>query len=214
MSSRKKNQNSLSDGKSEQPRSESQQKRARPVFGLDISTSCTGWCRIGDTLDQVNIGHISFKGHTLWEKADEAIATLKDQLVDVWPMTHDFFVEESLQGFRPGFSSASTLLTLAKFNGLLSFYMREATGKDPAYISSASARKQNGMKLLTKAKHPFALSHKEQVFENVVKILGECWPCKRGANESDPYVKRVVNHAFDEVDAYVIAVAGWRSLNS
>ena len=31
------------------------------------------------------------------------------------------FIEENLQAFRPGFSSAKTLLTLARFNGIVSY---------------------------------------------------------------------------------------------
>ena len=31
------------------------------------------------------------------------------------------FIEENLQAFRPGFSSAKTLMTLARFNGIVSY---------------------------------------------------------------------------------------------
>lgn len=180
------------------------------IIGLDISTSCIGWAVLDGDGELVAIGHINFKdANTLWEKADKAMEQL-GMICDTHGPTA-FYIEESLQGFRPGLSSASTLLTLAKFNGLLSFFMRQKLGRDPVYIPSAKARKLCGIKLLQKNKHPHAYGHKEQTFEAISGglLAGHSWKEKRNAPADAPLVRRVVDSAMDEVDAFVIARAGW-----
>lgn len=180
------------------------------ILGLDISTSCTGWTVLSDDGELVDIGHIDFKGSpNFWEKVDHAMLILDDVHERHRPTA--FYVEESLQGFRPGLSSASTLLTLAKFNGLLSFFMRQKIGRDPVYISSAEARRACGLKMLQKKKHPHGWGHKEQTFDMISGGLlkAHVWPDRRNADPTKPLVERVPTWAMDECDSYVIARAGW-----
>lgn len=180
------------------------------ILGLDISTSCTGWTILSDDGELVEIGHIDFKGGpNFWEKVDHAMLVLDGICEKHKPSV--FYVEESLQGFRPGLSSASTLLTLAKFNGLLSFFVRQKVGKDPYYISSAEARRACGLKMLQKKKHPKAYGHKEQTFESISAGLlkTHVWPERRGVDPTKPLTERVPTWAMDECDSYVIARAGW-----
>lgn len=180
------------------------------ILGLDISTSCTGWTILSDEGELVEIGHIDFKGgQNFWEKVDHAMLILDGVYEKHRPTA--FYIEESLQGFRPGLSSASTLLTLAKFNGLLSFFMRQKVGLDPVYISSAEARRACGIKLLQKKKHPRGYGHKEQTFEAIsAGLLREhAWAERKSADPAKPLVERVSTWAMDECDSYVIARAGW-----
>lgn len=184
------------------------------VLGLDISTACTGWTLLDNNGTVIEMGHIDFKGcDTLWEKVDRAHAKL-ETIVSVASPTH-CFIEESLQAFRPGLSSASTLLTLAKFNGLISFYVRSLLNADPVYISSGEARKLVGVKLLQKKKHPRGYGYKQQTFEVISGgiLKARAWPLRRNVDAALPLTEAVQSWAMDEVDSYVIARAGWITLN-
>ena len=88
-------------------------------LGLDISTSCTGVCLMDNNGDIIDIDYIDLKKlSTLWEKAD-AVASAVSDLVAGKGHVDAVFVEENLQVFRRGLSSARTLMTLAKFNGII-----------------------------------------------------------------------------------------------
>ena len=119
------------------------------ICGLDISTSITGITILDDqgsvvlccSIDTRNKKHFP----TLFEKADH----IKEQLIRLKDM-HDIkeiYIEQSLQSFRPGFSSAKTLLTLAKFNGIISYICKGIFGIEPEYISASTARKSCGIKI-------------------------------------------------------------------
>ena len=57
------------------------------------------------------------------------------------------FIEQSLQSFRSGFSSAQTLSTLARFNGTLSWLCYELFSIEPEFINATTARKLYGVKV-------------------------------------------------------------------
>ena len=77
------------------------------ILALDISTSCTGYA-LFDENDLVDIGYINLSKHKgLFEKA----TYVKER---IFRMSNDYninqiTVEENLQAFRPGLSSAKTL---------------------------------------------------------------------------------------------------------
>ena len=95
------------------------------ILGLDISTSIVGatvlnnegeviYCEAWDLRNKKDFP-------TLYEKAQR----VKQKLAILYDAKkHRFktiFIEQSLMAFRPGFSSAKTILTLAKFNGIVSY---------------------------------------------------------------------------------------------
>ena len=118
-------------------------------LGLDISTSITGATLVDD------IGQVLYceawdtrnKNHfpDLLNKAD----FVKGRLLDLRAtfVIEYVFIEQSLQAFRPGFSSAKTLLTLASFNGIVSYICQDELGIKPEYIGASTARKSNGIKI-------------------------------------------------------------------
>ena len=124
----------------------------------------------------------------------------------------DIFIEENLQAFRPGLSSAKTLLTLARFNGIVSFICYQVFGLEPKFINVNSARKSLGIKI--ERERNCGVSTKEQVRAWVNMSLGAAgyqWPIKilksgprRGQEIFDPV-------SYDMADAYVIASAGIQS---
>jgi len=101
-------------------------------------------------------------------------------------------------GFRPGMSSAQTISTLMRFNGIVSYIARNIFQKEPEYIGSAHARKLCGVKLVRTA---IGGPQKEQVFShmetNDLKYV--VWPQTKTG--------KVVPWSRDACDAYVIARA-------
>ena len=116
-------------------------------------------------------------------------------------MIEDVFIEQSLQAFRPGFSSAKTLLTLARFNGIVSYICEKCYLKPPEFIAASTARKSCGIKIERGKKA------KEVVFQYVLD------------NEPN-FVVEYTKHgnpkpgSYDRADSYIIAKAGWNKKNS
>lgn len=182
------------------------------ALGLDISTSCTGWCileNVDGVISNVEMGAIKLeKIESTFSKANlvrDHLLTLKSREVEA------IFIEENLQSFSSGLSSAQTLVTLARFNGIVSFISEDVLGISPVFINVSSARKQLGLKTVKETICGIPL--KEQVFDWVKKdqlqreILVE-WPYKN--LKSGPRKGEIVldKSAYDMSDAYVMALAG------
>lgn len=176
----------------------------RLILGLDVSTSTTGVCILDPSKVPDDLGsHILFLDHieykkqkTLWEKADFTSRFLED-LRRKFEGEYVVCLEEPLLGFRTGMSSAATITTLMRFNGIVSYVSRSIFGADPIYISSATARKSCGIKVQRTS--VAGMSGKEQVFkymsENDLKHVN--WPAKKNGQPMD--------WSRDATDAYVIA---------
>ena len=115
------------------------------------------------------------------------------------------FIEENLQAFRPGFSSAKTLMTLARFNGIISYICKRDLGIDPEFINVNIARKTLGLKLDRKS----SLSTKEQIFEWVKQRVETTWPEKILKSGPRKGMSVLLPSCYDMADAYVIASAGY-----
>ncbi len=185
------------------------------LMGLDVSTSIIGVCLMDDAIKPDDKGshiilldHIAFKGcETIWDKAD----VVREYMADVirgsfederlpWQVHCPLRVilEEPLMGFRPGMSSAQTISTLMRFNGIVSYITRVTFKCDPEYIGSAHARKLCGVKLQRTA---LGGPQKEQVFAHMVAndLKHVQWPVKKNGKQ--------VDWSRDVCDAYVIARA-------
>lgn len=178
------------------------------TIGLDISTSCTGICVLSANGNLKILTHLKYPSKlSLWAKADltrQALVTLVEQYdLEI----SDFFVEESLQKFRPGLSSAKTLTTLSKFNGIVCYLGREVLGLDPMSINVNAARKTVGLKI------PRGSNAKDIVHSWVSEETSYDWPTK--ILKSGPRKGREVmlNECYDMADAYLIARAGQNLIN-
>ena len=175
------------------------------ILGLDISTSCTGWCVLSEDGKLIDIGFIKPKSKLgVLQKAEEVkehFFQLKNKF-DI----ENIFIEENLQAFRPGFSSAKTLITLARFNGIVSYIAHQVFLVNPEYINVNVARKSIGLKLISKSKG--GAPTKEQVFNWVCDRVIHDWPTK--TMKSGPRKGQTVleDSRFDMADAYIIALAG------
>lgn len=174
------------------------------VLGLDLSTSCVGFAVVesGD-LSIVELGHFSLKNvEGLFRKVDDVAPRIASLIVGLY--VSKCYVEEPVQMFSAGMSSAHTILTLAKFNALVSYHVRNQLGDDNiAFVKPNEARKTCGLKLTTKAKAG-GKGQKEQTFEQLTAPGGllshVTFPLTK-TGKSKP-------ENFDETDAYVVAYYG------
>tara|TARA_R100000008_G_scaffold73556_1_gene52058 strand:- start:1333 stop:1860 length:528 start_codon:yes stop_codon:yes gene_type:complete len=116
------------------------------ILGLDVSTSFVGATVLdcdGKTVLCEAWDLRKFKG--LFKKAE--VISSKIAMIRIRNKIEKVYIEESLQAFRPGFSSANTLMTLAKFNGVVSWICYDLFNKKPEYISASTARRVNGIKV-------------------------------------------------------------------
>ena len=116
-------------------------------LGLDISTSFIGVSIMDPE------GHVKLTKHLDLRKLDKCLFE-KAEVFRVFLLSiifkykiQEIYIEQSLQTFKSGFSSAQTLSTLSKFNGIISYIVYKNFNKRPKYISAASARKTVGCKI-------------------------------------------------------------------
>jgi len=118
------------------------------ILGLDVSTSITGATILsmdGEMLyNEAWDTRNKNRYPTLYKKADIILQRLTD-LKEQYDIT-SVFIEQSLQSFRSGFSSAQTLSTLSRFNGIVSWVCFRLFGFEPVLLAAASARKMVGIK--------------------------------------------------------------------
>ena len=165
------------------------------ILGLDVSTSITGatvidlkgnvvYCEAWDTR----------KFKSFFEKA----SFVNNKLTDVrigYPITK-VVIEQSLQMFRPGFSSAKVLTLLSKFNGVVSWLCYNTFGLEPEYVSANSARKSCGIKVERGKKA------KEVVLKFVLDNVDGFEVQYTRSNNPKP-------GSYDRADSYIIAHAGY-----
>ena len=171
------------------------------LLSLDISTSCTGYC-VFDKNELRDIGYIELSKHKDFYKK---VAHIKSQISDI-SKKHNITkigIEENLQAFRPGLSSAKTLMTLAQFNGTVRWVCYEMLGVDIASINVNSARKLVGLKINRKA----TASTKEQVLDWVKLQENIVWPTKILKSGPNKGKIKELTACYDMADAYVIGRA-------
>lgn len=170
------------------------------ILGLDISTSIIGITILNksgkiihtEALDLRNKNHYP----DVYKKYERVYSYFLELKLDY---NYDFshiFIEQSLQMFRSGFSSAKTLSTLSSFNGVVSYLCYRELKKKPEYISASSARKSCGISI------PKGKKAKEVVIQflldNEPKFVVEY---TKSGNPKPKY--------YDIADSIVIAKAGY-----
>ena len=172
--------------------------RPDAVLGLDVSTSCVGVCvlPVEKEVDR-RLDRMDFKGcDGFWRKAEFARDYLRELRDDSRWKISAVSIEEPLLGFAGGKSSAKTITSLVRFNGIVSYLCLETFGIDPTYVNVNSARKSCGIKLTPRK---VGGPQKEQVFKHMSErdLKDVVWPTKKSG--------KIVDWAGDATDAYVIA---------
>jgi hypothetical protein len=166
------------------------------ILGLDISTSITGYTVLSgqaiikcDKLDLRNKKYVDFFDKSV--AAKQLLQEIKQKFTidQIW-------IEETLNVMSRGMSSAHTIMTLNRFNGIISWQCYETFGIRPKYVSARQARKLVGVQI------PKGGDAKQCVFDFLL------------ANEPQFKVEyskfgNPVQGTFDRADSLVIAKAGF-----
>lgn len=164
-------------------------------LGLDISTSITGFTLLGDSGDVVLCDYIDLKKlSNMFDKAKKVEQRLK-HLFDDYEIKQ-VWIEESLQMFSSGMSSAKTLATLTKFNGIISWISWDKFGIYPEFIAAVSARKEIGLTV------PKGKRGKDVVMQHMLD--NESWFVVEYGRTS-----KIKPHFYDMADSFVVAKAGF-----
>ena len=166
------------------------------ILGLDISTSTTGVSIVdrNNELIYCEAWRTDKPRLSVYDKFDlikDKICYLKSQ----FPI-EKIYVEEPLNMFAAGRSSAQVISKIQRFNGVVCWILREVFELEPEYINASTARKLCGIKIRRGQKA------KEIVLEHVLK------------NEKTfkaEYTKKgnPVKGIYDKADSLVIAKAGY-----
>ena len=153
-----------------------------------------------DQNDLRDMGYINLSKHKgLFNKAAQ-IQTALLKVNQKYDIDH-VVVEENLQAFRPGLSSAKTLMTLAQFNGVVSWICHDSMSVPVHRMNVNTARKTIGLKIDRKS----SLTTKEQVLRYVSSIEEKItWPTKIVSRGKFKGTTRVISEAYDMADAYVV----------
>lgn len=178
-------------------------------LALDVSTSVIGWAVLpenaGVSSRPLLMDHIDLRKnkHGFWAKVDQMERELQIVIASVSSQhtIKRLYVEDPVERFRNGLSSAHTIALLAKFNALVSVHARRLTALDPLYIDATQARKKIGVPLLSKVKSG-GVDQKQQTMDFLSKNVfkDEKWPTNRNG--------KIQPWCYDRVDAFVICLAG------
>ena len=168
------------------------------ILGLDISTSIVGATVVSENGEILSTYAWDMRNKNHFPDNFTKYNHIQGELLDI-EREHDIkyiFIEQSLQMFRSGFSSAKTLSTLSSFNGVATYLCYRELGIKPEHISASSARKACGI----------SIPKGQKAKEVVVKYLLDNEP------------KFIVEHTkagnikpkyYDIADSIVIAKAGY-----
>ena len=173
-------------------------------LGLDISTSNVGWCILDPTSqDLIDAGAIELsKKKCIFQKCKEVRARLSS--LNISYEVSSISIEENLQAFRPGFSSAKTIVTLARFNGMVTLLCHDEYSLKPEFLNVNNARKTVGLKINRKSES----STKDQVLQFVKeKVPSFNWPMRTLKSGVRKGLVIPADSCYDIADAYVIALA-------
>jgi len=115
------------------------------ILGLDVSTNCTGITVLDDKGKVIYCEAIrTHKEKSYMKKMD----MLDDVFVKLFPKVHidHIFIEEPVQRFAGGKSSANTIAKLNQFAGAVRWLTYDIYGIEPEFIPVRSARKLCGIK--------------------------------------------------------------------
>ena len=168
------------------------------ILGLDVSTSITGVSLIDNSGTCVLNQSWDTRNKRLFPTIYDKAAFIHNNLLSLSMdyFVKNIFIEQSLHSFRSGFSSAQTLSTLSRFNGIVSWHCYSIFGIQPEMLAASTARKQVGIKV-SKGENA-----KQKSFDFVV------------ANEPTFIVEYTKNGnvkpgIMDKSDSWVIAKAGY-----
>tara|TARA_X000001388_G_scaffold31487_1_gene22340 strand:+ start:125 stop:664 length:540 start_codon:yes stop_codon:yes gene_type:complete len=176
------------------------------ILGLDVSTSITGATVVNKDGDVVCNVAWDTRNKKYFPTLISKAAWIEERLIDIQKKykVKEIYIEQSLQSFRSGFSSAQTLSTLSRYNGIISWICYQVFLLEPTYVAATTARKSCGIKVPKGSKAKQVVL--EYLLDNEPEFSIEY--TRQGNPKPDSY---------DRADSIVIAKAGynlWKNKNS
>lgn len=164
------------------------------ILGLDVSTSRIGWAIINDEQELIDSDFFKTKAKTPLE---ERATALKDNVLVPLMAIHNITeirIEEPFSMFSGGKTTAKTMSSLQRFNGMVSLIAHQLLGKPPTLVGATTARSRVGIKVPrgTKAK-VVVLAWVDDKFDNFIMEHTRYGNPKPGLD--------------DEADAIVVALS-------
>jgi len=167
------------------------------ILGLDISSSKIGIALLDD--EQIIISDVlKFKSsQSLEERA--ALFERRMRAIDTHHVVFDVYVEQPAIMFRGGKTTAFTMATLQRFNGMCCYALSQIFEMEASLINPNSARSVLGIKVPRKVP---SKEKKKAIIENISDRFG------------DQFQYNLTKHGNpqpgtdDRADALVVALAG------
>jgi len=124
------------------------------ILGLDVSTTRIGWAIINQDQELIDSGVFKTKkDHTLEERAEDLNKNVLKPLMTLFEVV-EVRIEEPFSMFSGGKTTAKTMSSLQRFNGMVSLLAHQIWNKPPTMVNSRTARARCGIKVPrgTKAK--------------------------------------------------------------
>ena len=184
------------------------------ILGIDVSTSITGFAIVADG-ELVYYDSVDLRKYK--NVFDKSVA-MKEKVLDLYEMYQinnddekmwgdskypikDIYIEQPFMFFNSGGSSAKTMASLQRFNGIVSWMVYEIFEIRPKYVTATQARKHAGIKV------PRGQKAKKVVLEHLLKTE----PAFKVTYTSHGNPKP---ESYDRADAIVVAKAGWELENN
>jgi len=119
------------------------------ILGLDISTSITGFCILDGDNEIIRSDVWDMRNKKRFSNMFCKAEYIKNGLLDIkvqYPIER-VVIEKPFMFFGSGGSSAKTMATLQRFNGIISWICYDTFEKLPIYFTAQQARKLNEIKI-------------------------------------------------------------------
>jgi len=139
------------------------------IMGLDVSTSRIGWAIIDDDGSYVDSDFFKTdKNKELEARATDLERKVIEPLFSKYRIT-EIRIEEPFSMFSGGKTTAKTMSSLQRFNGMVSLIAHQHLGKPPTLVGATTARSRCGIKVPrgTKAK-VVVLQWVDEKFDNFI----------------------------------------------
>lgn len=173
------------------------------VIGLDISTTTIGICVLDyHTSDLVKLFYKRLdKFEDEYEKGDNFSM---DWIEPGWDVKK-IYIEAAAKKFSAGLSSAQTIMTLGRFNGIISYMVYERLHVRPVMVNVRSARAKLGIKIVKNN----TISNKQQVLSAVQTLLPNApWPTHLAHGGKSKGKIVFDKQAEDMADSWIITKGG------
>jgi len=119
------------------------------ILGLDVSTSITGYTILDYEGKLIRCDAWDMRNKNKFKNQFEKAIFIKDEICSIKAQMpiQDVYVEQPFTFFNSGGSSAKTMASLQRFNGIVSWICYDIFDITPRYLTAGEARKTCGIKV-------------------------------------------------------------------